>query len=75
MSEIEVALGTLAVVLPLVLVIAAPMPSTPMGYRQPFWLVPLELISYGVLVLGYLWMMKIRYTGPEDGAGSNWRSH
>lgn len=36
-----------------------------------------SIIFLGVLgvVVGYVWLWRIRYTGPEDGARSNWRSH
>jgi len=33
------------------------------------------LAAYAGVFVGYVWMLQIRFTGPEDGAKSNWRSH
>lgn len=75
-SNLEIVLGTLAVVAPVAWVIADPTTFEPLwGHMYQFWVQPLQVIAYGLVVLGYAWMLKIRFTGPEDGARSNWRSH
>ena len=74
-SRIEIGLGTIAVVLPPLFLVAGPTPFTGMFWHQPAWRPPIELVAYGLAVLGYIWLLRIRFTGPEDGARSNWRSH
>jgi hypothetical protein len=75
-TRIEIAIGSLAVSVPLLWYLVGPTTlSGGMTYRVPAWRPPLELIAFAGIVVGFIWMLRIRFTGPEDGARSNWRSH
>jgi hypothetical protein len=74
-SRIEIGLGTVAISVPPFIFISAPTRFGGMFSQQSVGPDALLVFAYLAMVLGYAWMLRIRFTGPEDGARSNWRSH
>jgi hypothetical protein len=75
-SRIEIAIGAFAIALPLLLYLFPPSwIGQPMFRQEPTWRPPIELIALALAVIGFVWMLRIRFRGPEGGARSNWRSH
>lgn len=63
---VEMSLATMAVLVALLAPLVAP--------RTLFPTVDQVVGTLGV-VIGYLWLLWLRFRGPEDGAPTNWRSH
>jgi hypothetical protein len=70
-TGIELLLGGLALAIVAFAVVLFPPPQ---HFNGGGVTVPMILGALGVVV-GFVWMLRIRFRGPEDRAKSNWRSH
>lgn len=74
-SRIEIGLGTVVIAIPPLIYLAVPTTfEAGFGPARPDTSLLVGFI-WLVMLFGYVWMLRIRFTGPEDGARSNWRSH